>query len=392
MTLATGNWNYPTRIWFGNGRIADLPEACRQLGIHTPLLVTDEGLAKLDLVEDILATLTAAGISHQFYSDVQGNPAGRHVEAGTDIYRRAQCDGVVVIGGGSAMDVGKSIALLAGQDRPLWDFEDADDNWERADSDAIAPVIAVPTTAGTGSEVGRAAVILDEASHSKKIIFHPRMLPEIVISDPTLSTGLPPDITAWTGMDALVHSLEAYFAPGFHPMADGIAVEAIRLINRWLPIAVAEGSNLEARGNMLVAASMGATAFQKGLGSIHSVSHVLGALYNTHHGLANAIILPYGLIQNRQAIEARATHLCTVLGRSQPGTHALVDHLLELRKQLDIPHCLAEIDIDDSRAEEIGGLAFADPCTATNAMPVDAGDLERLFRTAVSGDTSLLTA
>jgi len=386
MQLTRGNWNYPTRIWFGDGRIAELPTACKQCGMSKPLLVTDEGLADLDIVRETLAVLSAAGVPHRLFSDVQGNPAGRHVEAGTDVYRRAQCDGVIAMGGGSAMDAGKAIALLAGQDRPLWDFEDVGDNWKRADIDSIAPVIAIPTTAGTGSEVGRAAVILDESNQSKKIIFHPRMLPALVISDPELTIGLPPNITAWTGVDALVHALEAYFAPGYHPMADGIAVEAVRLINHWLPVAVSEGDNVEARGHMLVAASMGATAFQKGLGSIHSLSHVLGALYNTHHGLANAIILPYGLTQNSAAIEVRSAHLCTVLDLKEKSTSSLVEHLLALREQLGIPHSLQEIGIDESRATEIAGLAFADPSTPTNAMPVDTSDFEALFRSAVRGD------
>jgi hypothetical protein len=390
MTLAAADWNYPTRIWFGNGRIADLPDACSLLAMHKPLLVTDEGLAGLDIVQDTLTLLRDAGIDCQLYCDVQGNPTGSNVEHGVAAYHRGNHHGVIAFGGGSALDAGKAIALLAGQQRPLWDFEDTGDNWKRARAESIAPIIAVPTTAGTGSEVGRAAVILDEDNHCKKIIFHPAMLAGCVISDPELTLGLPANLTAWTGVDALVHAIEAYCAPGFHPMADGIAIEAIRIIARWLPLAVAEGHNIDARGQMLVAASMGATAFQKGLGSIHSVSHVLGALFNTHHGLANAIILPYGMSQNRQAIDERMAHLCTVLGLPGDNTDTVIEYLIRLREQLDIPHSLQEIGIDGERAEEIGILALADPSTATNAMPVSAKDLEKLFRAALSGDFSCL--
>ena len=390
MTLAAADWNYPTRIWFGNGRISDLPGACTLLAMHNPLLVTDEGLAGLDIVQHTLKLLGEAGIDCRLYCDVQGNPTGSNVDNGVTAYREGNHHGVIAFGGGSALDAGKAIALLSGQQRPLWDFEDVGDNWKRARADSIAPVIAVPTTAGTGSEVGRAAVILDEDNHCKKIIFHPAMLAGCVISDPELTLDLPANLTAWTGIDALVHAIEAYCAPGFHPMADGIAIEAIRIIVKWLPLAVAEGHNIDARGQMLVAASMGATAFQKGLGSIHSVSHVLGALFNTHHGLANAIILPYGLTQNSQAIDARMAHLCTVLGLPGDNTSAVVEFLVGLREQLDIPHTLQEIGIDGARAGEIGRLALADPSTATNARPVSAADLENLFGAALSGDFSRL--
>ncbi len=392
MNTQNANWNYPTTIWFGNGRIAELTAACQQLAISRPLLVCDDALVKLDIVKNTCALLRQAGVDFTLFSDVQGNPTEANVLAGVDCYRHHQRDGVIAMGGGSALDAGKTIALLAGQSRPLWDFEDQGDNWTRADADAIAPIIAIPTTAGTGSEVGRAAVILDQHAHIKKLVFHPRMLPAIIISDPELCLGLPANITAWTGVDALVHAIEAYCAPGFHPMADGIAIEAIRMISHYLPIAVADGSNLEARGQMLVAASMGATAFQKGLGSIHSISHQLGALYNVQHGLANAIILPYGLLQNADAIEPRMAHLCLVLGIEAPGTESLVNYLLDLRRRLGIPHTLMEIGIDTTRAEEIGHMALADPSTPSNAKPITAGELENLFRAAVSGDMTLLFA
>jgi alcohol dehydrogenase class IV len=385
MELPAGNWNYPTQIWFGNGRIGELSQACEQLGIRRPLLVTDAVLAPLDIVQAALADLTQTGLQCRLYSDVQGNPTGDNVSGGVQAYREGDHDGVIGFGGGSALDAAKTIALLANQDISLWELEQTDSDWQQVEAQRIPAIIAIPTTAGTGSEVGRAAVILDTAAQQKKIVFHPKMLPAIVISDPQLTVGLPANITAWTGVDALVHALEAYCAPGFHPMAEGIAVEAIRMICRWLPLAVAEPNNLEARGNMLVAASMGATAFQKGLGSVHSVSHVLGALYNTHHGLANAIILPYGIKQNLPVIEDKLSHLATVLGLANASPSGFLDFILDFRQQLGIPHTLAEVGIDASRAIEIGTLALQDPTAATNARPLTAADLENLFRAAVAG-------
>lgn len=386
MPLPHTNWNFPTRMWFGNGRLAELPEACRKLGMARPLLVTDRGLSEVDFVQQARSLLREAGLGEAFHSGVEGNPAGRHVDTGVALFLEADCDGVVGIGGGSALDVAKSIALVARQQRPLWDFEDVGDQWTRADADAIAPVVAIPTTAGTGSEVGRAAVILKEGSLEKKIIFHPRLLPGIVISDPELTVGLPPDITAWTGVDAFTHALEAWCAPGYHPMAEGIALEGMRMVLRWLPRAVEHGEDLEARGNMLVAASMGATAFQKGLGSIHSVSHVLGALYGIHHGLANAVVLPFGVARNSRFLAARMPELCQALGIEGRDTGALVNHILEFRRGLAIPATLAELDIDDKDATEIGRRALADPSTPTNAGPVTADDLKELFLDAVAGN------
>ena len=385
-TLPHSNWNYPTTIWFGNNRIAELPEACAQLGMQRPLFVTDEGLVALDIVQDTLALLADAKFETGLYSDVKGNPTGTNVAGGVTQFREGGHDGVIAFGGGSAMDAAKSIALVAGQSHSLWDFEDLGDNWRKAEEAAIAPVIAVPTTAGTGSEVGRAAVILDEAAHSKKIIFHPKMLPGIVISDPTLTVGLPPHITAWTGIDALVHAVEAYCAPGFHPMADGIALEAIHTIGSALPRAFSKGADLEARGRMLAAASMGATAFQKGLGCIHSLSHTLGALYDIHHGLANAILLPYGLAMNRDAIDDRMQHLCRVLSLPGNDTQGFIDYVVELRAALDIPHTLADFAIEPQRATEIGELALKDPSTAGNPRPVTAEELSRCFIDAVNGE------
>lgn len=380
------NWNFPTTIWFGNGRIKELINACQHLGIKKPLFVTDEGLVNLDIVKYATDILKSAGIDFNVYSNVQGNPTGGNVTDGVNFFNEMGHNGVIAFGGGSALDAAKTIAFMSGQTHSIWDFEDIGDNWKQADVDGIAPIIAVPTTAGTGSEVGRAAVILDEDARSKKIIFHPKMLPGLVISDPELTLSLPPHITAWTGIDAFVHSLEAYCAPGYHPMADGIAIEAMRTIVKYLPIAVADGQNLEARGQMLTASSMGAVAFQKGLGSIHSVAHQLGAIYNIQHGLANSILLPYGLKQNASAIENKMKYLGTVLGLDDPGTDGVINYVLNLRKELDIPNSLREVEIDGQHEVEIGQMAFNDPSTPTNAKPVSAQDLQNLFNAALEGN------
>lgn len=388
--MLTTNWNYPTIIWFGIDRIKDLAKGCEQLGIKKPLFVTDEGLVKLDIVDRTLSILRDNQIDFTVYSDVQGNPTGNNVERGVVHYNQYGHDGVIAFGGGSAIDAAKTIAFMSGQTKLVWDFEDVGDNWTYANETGIAPIIAVPTTSGTGSEVGRASVILDEKHHTKKIIFHPKMLPALVISDPVLTVGLPPHVTAWTGVDAMVHAIEAYCAPGYHPMAEGIAIEAIRLIAKYLPIAFKDGTHIEARSQMLVAASMGATAFQKGLGSVHSVAHQLGALYNKQHGLLNAIILPYALKQNKDVIEERMVYLSAVLGLNSKGTDAIIAYILDLRKSLNIPNTLSDIGITEDRAPEIGELALKDPSTPSNAKPVSAKDLEQLFRAAVTGDFNLV--
>ncbi|MEM0953206.1 MAG: iron-containing alcohol dehydrogenase [Pseudomonadota bacterium] len=390
MSLPHRDWHFPTSIRFGNGRVTELASAAQSLGMRRPMLVTDSGLASLPFITTARDLLARAGLGDTFYGDVAGNPAESHVTEGIGLYLAADCDGVIGIGGGSALDCAKSIALAARQQRPLFDFEDVGDNWTRADSEKIAPCIAVPTTAGTGSEVGRAAVILDQSTQTKRLLFHPKMLPALVISDPELTLGLPPNITAWTGVDAFVHALEAWCAPGYHPMADGIAMEAMRTVLRWLPVAVDDGANLEARGHMLVAASMGATAFQKGLGSIHSLSHVLGARYHLHHGLTNAIVMPYGLARNARFLDARMTDLCTALGLKGRSTQDLVEHLLAFLEHLEIPRKLAQLDtrfdLSAIAAEDIGAAAFADPSTSTNAGPIDAAELAALYRDAVQGD------
>jgi alcohol dehydrogenase class IV len=382
----TRNWNYPTSMRFGVGRIAELPAACKELGMTKPLLVTDPGLRKLPMIENALASLKAAGLGDACFSEVRGNPVGRNVDDGVAFYRAQGCDGIIAFGGGSALDVGKTIALMVGQTRPLWDFEDREDWYTRVNVKGMAPIVAVPTTAGTGSEVGRASVILDEATHLKKIIFHPKMQPAIVIADPELSTGLPPRITAATGMDALAHCLEAYCAPGFHPMADGIALEGMRLIKEWLPVAVKDGSNVVARAHMLAAASMGATAFQKGLGAIHSLSHPVGAVHNSHHGETNAVVMPYVLVFNRPAIEEKMTRLARYLGLPNPGFQAVLDWVRALNKEIGIPATLADLGVKESDIERLVPMAVDDPSTGGNPRPAGAAEMRQMFVKAVRGD------
>jgi hypothetical protein len=353
--------------------------------MKAPLLVTDPGLKDLPMMRDALAALRKAGLGAAMFADAQPNPLAANVAAGLAAFRAGGHDGIVAFGGGSAIDAGKAVALMAGQSRPLGDFEDIGDNWRRANADGIAPTVAVPTTSGTGSEVGRASVIADAVGGRKRIIFHPRMMPRIVIADPALTVGLPPGLTAATGMDALTHCLEAFFAPSFHPIADGVALGGIRLVWDWLPWACADGSDIAARAHMMVAASMGATAFQKGLGAVHSVSHAVGALYATHHGLTNAIVLPYVLVHNADALGEKARTLAQLLGLPKPGFDSLLEALLTLRKTVNIPNTLSEIGVDEGRAREIGRLAFDDPTRAGNPKPVTANELESIFLAAVRG-------
>ena len=381
-----GNWNYPTRMRFGPGRIAELADACVELGIARPLLVTDPGLIALPMVGETISQVQAAGLTTSLFADLQGNPVGRNVCDGLKAYREDEHDGIIALGGGSAIDTGKAIALMAGQTRPLWDFEDVGSNWHRADPEAIAPCVAIPTTAGTGSEVGRASVIIDESVGAKKIIFHPKMLPGIVISDPELTLGLPPAITAATGMDALTHCIEALCARGFHPMADGIALEGARLVQQWLPVAYMEGQDLAARAHMLIAASMGATAFQKGLGAVHSISHALGAVHQIHHGLANAIALPYVLRFNREAIQEPCARLARLFGLLDTRFDTFLRWVLDLRAILGIPHSFAKIGIGEEEADRIARLAARDPTAATNPIELSERDLREIFLASVRGD------
>src|SRR5882724_1082500 len=379
-----GNWSYPTQIRFGAGRIAELPDACKSLGFQRPLLITDPGLAALPMIRQAIAANEAAGLPTGLFSDIKGNPVARNVEDGIAAYRAGRHDGVIAFGGGSALDAAKTVALMVGQKRPMWDFEDVGDNWQRVDPAGVVAVIAVPTTAGTGSEVGRASVITNEATHTKKIIFHPRMLPAIVISDPGLTVGLPAKITAATGMDALAHCLEAYCAPGYHPMAEGIAVEGMRLVKENLPTAVRDGRNLAARANMMAAASMGATAFQKGLGAIHALSHPVGALYDTHHGMTNAVFMPYVLVFNRKAIEDKIKRLSAYIGL-KPNFRAFMDFVLELREQCGVPHTLSGLKVGDDKVDTIVKMAPEDPTAGGNPVKLDRRAARTIFMRALEG-------
>ncbi len=380
-----GNWNYPTKIRFGAGRIAELRVACRELGMKRPLIVTDPGLAALPMIKEALAGLKADGLGAAVFSDVKGNPIGRNVDDGVAAYGAGKHDGVVAFGGGSALDAGKSIALMVGQKRPMWDFEDVGDNWTRVDPAGIAPIVAVPTTAGTGSEVGRASVITNAATHQKKIIFHPKMQPASVIADPALTVGLPPKITAATGMDALAHCFEAYCAPGYHPMAEGIAVEGMRLIKEWLPTAVKDGGNLAARAHMMAAAGMGATAFQKGLGAIHSLSHPVGAVYDTHHGLTNAVVMPYVMQFNRKAIDGKMQRLAAWLGLEARSYQAVLDWVLALRREIGIPHTLKDLGVGTDKLDALSQAAFDDPSTGGNPVPAGVPEMRQMFIASIEG-------
>jgi alcohol dehydrogenase class IV len=387
MSAPTANWSYPTAIRFGPGRLKELADACRDAGITRPLLVTDAGLAKLPITERALGLLKEAGLPVALFADVQSNPVESNVEAGIAVYRSGGHDGVVAFGGGSGLDTGKVIAFMAGQTRALWDFEDIGDWWTRADPDKIAPVVAVPTTAGTGSEVGRAGVVTQEATHTKKVIFHPKMMPRVVICDPELTIGMPPSITAGTGMDALAHCLEAYCAPSYHPIADGIAVEGMRLIFANLPKAVADGSDVEARAHMMSAAAMGAAAFQKGLGAIHALSHPVGALYNTHHGTTNGVFMPYVLVFNRPAIEAKIERLAGYLGIAG-GFDGFLKAVLDLRKKTGIPHDLKGLGVDGSRVDTIVEMSLEDPTAGGNPVPLTKEGSRKIFDPALKGDVA----
>ncbi len=383
--IIRADWSYPTNIRFGAGRISELPDACLSLGIDRPLLVTDASLAELPMLRDTADACEQTGLGVKIFSDIKSNPIEKNVSDGVSALKTGDHDGVIAFGGGSVLDVGKVIAFLSGQTRPIWDFEDIGDQWSRADPDGILPIIAIPTTAGTGSEVGRAGVIGDQRTHTKKIIFHPKMMPALVISDPVLTVGLPANLTAWTGMDALAHCLEAYCAPSFHPMADGIALEGMRLIKRFLQQAVINSSDIEARSGMLAAAAMGATAFQKGLGGIHALSHPVGALYDTHHGLTNAVFMPYVMVFNRRVIEDSMQHLATHLELPKPSFDAVLDWILNLRAEFNIPHTIQDIGVDDSRFDQLAALAVKDPTAAGNPVELSEADCRRLYENSYSG-------
>jgi alcohol dehydrogenase class IV len=378
------NWNYPTAVRFGAGRIRELPEALKVAGIARPLLVTDAGLASLPVTTTTVALIRDAGIPVAVFSEVKPNPISANVEAGIKVLREGEHDGVIAFGGGSGLDTAKVIAFMAGQTRPMWDFEDIGDWWTRADPKGIFPIVAVPTTAGTGSEVGRAGVITDETTHTKKVIFHPLMMPKVVIADPELTVGMPTFITVGTGFDALAHCLEAYCSPGYHPLADGIAVEGIRLSLENLPKVVANPNDIDARGHMMSAAAMGATAFQKGLGAIHSLSHPVGALYDTHHGMTNAVFMPYVLVANRDAVESKIGRLAAYCGLS-PTFEAFLNAILALRQKLDVPHTLREFKVGTEQRDRIAEAAIVDPTAGGNPVKLTKDLALAIFDRAVDG-------
>ena len=380
------NWNYPTTVWVGENRIKDLVDGCINLQISKPLFVTDKDLVNLPFIIKIISETKKKLKELNVFSNFSGNPIGENVEEGVDVFKNKSCDGVIAIGGGSALDVGKAIAFMSCQSRPIWDFEDIGDYWKRANNDKIAPIIAVPTTAGTGSETGRASAIINKKNGVKKIIFHPKFLPSIVILDPVLTIDLSPRLTAVTGMDALAHNLEAFCAPGFHPMADGISIEGMRLIKKSLISAFNDGKNLEARSDMLAAASMGSTAFQKGLGAIHSLSHPINAQFNIHHGLSNAIFMPYVLTYNKSAIEKRIMSICDYLDLKK-DFKSFLNWILELRNELNIPHKLSEvINEDHFDLQLLSKMALEDPSTSTNPIKLQLEDMKKLYQQSLKGD------
>lgn len=381
----TGNWNYPNNLRTGAGKINDLAQCCKELGMSAPLLVTDSGLADLPMVKNAAQSCIDAGLSCEVFSQIKSNPNGENVMDGVAAFHAGNHDGVIAFGGGSGLDAAKAIALMVGQERPLWDFEDVGDNYLRVIEEGVAPIVAVPTTAGTGSEVGRASVITDESKHVKRIIFHPKMLPSIVILDPELTVGLPPHITAATGMDALSHNLEALCSPFYHPLAEGIAVEGIRLVKEYLPAAVSDGNDLEARTHMLVASTMGATAFQKGLGGMHALAHPLGALYDAHHGLLNAILMPYVLKANQDVISERIERTASYIGLEDSSFQGFLNWVLQMRKDLKIPHTLAQIDIDESKQSLVAVMATEDPSAGGNPIKFTTDQYQQIFLNAVKG-------
>ncbi len=379
------NWNYPTSIWVGEDRIKDLPEACKNLKILSPLFVTDKDLINLEMTKTIISEVKKKFSNLAIFSNFSGNPLGENVEEGVLEFKKNKCDGVIAFGGGSGLDVGKAIAFMSAQTRPIWDFEDIGDNWKRANEKNITPIIAVPTTAGTGSETGRASAIINKKTGVKKIIFHPKFLPSVVILDPVLTVNLSPRLTAATGMDALAHNLEAFCAPGFHPMANGIAIEGMKLIKKSLIKAVNDGKDLEARADLLAAASMGSTSFQKGLGAIHSLSHPINAQFNVHHGLSNAIFMPYVLTFNKTLIEDRIISICDYLNLEK-NFQSFLNWVLDLRKKLNIPHKISEvIDVKKINLDQLSKMALEDPSTGTNPKKLTIDDMKILYEHSISG-------
>jgi alcohol dehydrogenase class IV len=385
MAIPNRNINYPTAIRYGAGRIRELAEFCKSNGIARPLVVTDKGLAAMPMVADIMADLKKAGLKAALFSDVRPNPVEENVLAGCKAFRDGKHDGVVALGGGSGLDTAKMIALMHSQNLSIFELEDIGDWWTRADASVIAPIIAVPTTAGTGSEVGRAGVITHPITHEKKIIFHPAIMPKVAILDPELTVGLPPKLTAATGMDALAHNLEAYCAPFYHPWSAGVALEGMRLVKENLAKAVKKPKDLDARGNMLVASAMGATAFQRGLGAIHAISHPFGGLYDAHHGLLNGIVMPYVVKANRRKIEKDIERAAAYLG-IKGGFNGFLKWILALRKEIGIPHALKDIGIDTKRLSEVAAMAIKDPSAGGNPIQFTEKQYKALAKKCVTGD------
>ncbi len=383
MEIKNIDWNYPTSMWFGLNRVKDVQKACDELNIKNPLIVTDPGILQTDIISKINGSLNKKA---EIFSDVKSNPTGQNVEEGVKKFNQNSHDGVIAVGGGSGMDTGKGIAFMSKQERPLWDFEDVEDWWTRAKSELIFPIIAIPTTAGTGSETGRASVFTNELTKEKKIIFHPKMLPSVVILDPDLTIPLPSTLTAFTGMDALAHCLEAYSSLKFHPLSQGIALEGMKMIKDNLLKAFIDGSDINARAKMLATSSMGSIAFQKGLGAIHSLSHPVGAIYNTHHGLTNAVFMPYVLNRNKEMIEKKIIDLSKYLGLSNPSFDSFLNWVLDLRKSLNIPNTLKELINDDSKFELMSEMAMKDPSTATNPVSLNKNDFFKLYQDSYRGD------
>ncbi len=377
-----GNWSYPTSVKFGAGRIAELPDACAQTGIKRPLLVTDKGLADLPITAQVLDIMEAAGLGRGIFSEVDPNPNENNLDAGVAAYKAGGHDGVIAFGGGSGLDLGKMVAFMAGQTRPVWDYEDVDDWWTRADADAIAPIIAVPTTAGTGSEVGRASVITNSKTHVKKIIFHPKVMPEVVICDPELTTGMPKFITAGTGLDAFAHCVEAFSSPHYHPMSQGMALEGMRLVKDYLPRAYANGNDLEARAHMMSAAMMGATAFQKGLGAIHAMSHPVGAVFGTHHGTTNAVCMPAVLKLNAPQIKDRFRTAAAYLD-IENGFDGFCSFVQEFNDALGIPRKLSDMGVDAARIDDLVSEAVKDPSCGGNPVKLTKENLRALYEASI---------
>ena len=379
------NWNYPTTVWVGENRINELSEACKNLNVTKPLFVTDKDLVNLPFIKNIISDNLKKFNELEVFSNFTGNPIGENVEEGVVEFKKKNCDGIIAIGGGSALDVGKAIGFMSAQTRPIWDFEDIGENWKRATTENIPPIIAIPTTAGTGSETGRASAIINKKTGIKKIIFHPKILPSVVILDPLLTLDLSPRLTAATGMDALAHNLEAFCAPNFHPMADGIALEGIKLIKDSLLVAFEDGKNIDARQKLLSASSMGSTAFQKGLGAIHSLSHPINSQFNVHHGLSNAIFMPYVLTFNKSSIEKKIVSICDYLDLKK-NFESFLEWILDLRSNLNIPNKLSDImDCTKINLDQLSQMALEDPSTSGNPKKVNKDDLKKMYEYSISG-------